>query len=113
MPVILIVFSWFLKFSQRIFRKRGKPVPALSLASLALDTLINTHIARSFDKNTGDYFYYTRIHKYNNEVNAKSAFSKVYVQTSSDIYGDLKEQAIGEKWIAIANNVFSKWKSSQ
>ena len=97
MPVILIIFSYFLKFSQKIFRKRGKPFPALSLAFLAVEALINTHIARSFDNKTGDHFYYTKIHENNNEVNSKSGFSKVYVQTSSDIYGNLKEQAIGEK----------------
>lgn len=96
-PVILIIFSYFLKFSQNIFRKSGKPFPALSLAFLAVEALINTNIARSFDNKTGDYFYYTKIHKYNNEVNAKSGFSKVYVQTSSDIYSNLEELAIGEK----------------
>lgn len=97
MPVILIIFSYFLKFSQNIFRKRGKPKPALSLAFLAMEALINTKIARSFDNKSGDYFYYTKIHENNNEVNANSGFSKVYVQTSSDMYGNLKEQAIGEK----------------
>lgn len=97
MPVILILFSYFLKFSQKIFRKRGKPKPALSLAFLAVEALINTKIVRSFDNKTGDYFYYTRIHENNNQVNAKIGLSKVYVKTSSDMYGNLKEQAIGEK----------------
>lgn len=97
MPVILIIFSSFLKLSQNIFRKKGKSCPALSLTFIAVEALINTHIARSFDNKTGHHFYYTKIHKYNNEVNAKSGFSGVYVQTSSDIYGNLKEQAIGEK----------------
>jgi hypothetical protein len=97
MPVMLIIFSYFLKFSQKFFRKRGKPNPALSLAYLAMEALINTTITRSFDNKTGDYFYYTKIHENNNEVNSNSGFSKVYVQTSSDMYGNLKEQSKGEK----------------
>ncbi|HSH19203.1 MAG TPA: hypothetical protein VLA03_02045, partial [Draconibacterium sp.] len=97
MPFIFIIFSWFLRISQNIFRKNGNPLPALSLAFLAVEALINSHVARSFDNETRDYYYYTRIHKYNNEVNAKSGFSKVYVQTSSEIYGSMKELTIGEK----------------
>ena len=86
-----------MKISQNILRRSGKPLPALSLAFIAVEALINTHVARSFDKGSGAYYYYTRIHKYNNEVNAEIGLSKVYVRTSSDIYGSLKELTIGEK----------------
>ena len=97
-PVILTTFSNFLRISQNIFRKKGNPIPALSLANLAVEALINTHIIRSFDKDTKEHFYYTRIHKYNNEVNAEiGLLSKVYVRTSSEKYGSMKELTIGEK----------------
>jgi ABC-type multidrug transport system fused ATPase/permease subunit len=97
-PVILTTFSNFLRISQNIFRKKGNPLPALSLANLATDALINTHIVRSFDKESKEHFYYTRIHKYNNEANAEVGFlSKVYVRTSSEIYGSMQELTIGEK----------------
>ncbi|WP_243348564.1 hypothetical protein [Parabacteroides sp. FAFU027] len=97
MPLLLIIFSSFLQFTHYIFRKTGKPLPALSLGYFALDALINRQVARSFDSKSGEYFYYTMIHQYNNMVNADFRFSKVYIRTSSDIYGNLKEQAVGEK----------------
>lgn len=94
---ILIVFSYFLKISQNLFRKKGKPFPALSLAFLAVEALINSHVSRSYDSTTKNHYYFTMIHKYNNEVNAKSGFSKVHVLTSSEIYGSMEELTIGEK----------------
>ena len=105
-PVILTTFSNFLRISQNIFRKKGNPLPTLSLANLAADALINTHIVRSFDKDSREHFYYTRIHKYNNEVNGEVGFlSNVYVQTSSEIYGSMKELTIGEKQNTVANKM--------
>ena len=95
-PVVLIIFSSFLKISQNIFRKKGRSIPALSLAFIALEALINTHIARSFDNETKQHFYYTKIHKYNNEVNSDTGFSKVYIRTSSEIYGSLEELTNGK-----------------
>ena len=95
-PLILTIFSNFLRISQNIHRRRGNPIPALSLASLALEALINFNIARSFDNETGDHYYYTIIHKYNNDVNGKFGFSNVHVKTSSEIYGSMKELAIGK-----------------
>ncbi|MDD4971978.1 MAG: hypothetical protein PHT07_21335 [Paludibacter sp.] len=97
LPIILIIFSSFLKLSQYIFRKRGNALPALSLAYFALDALINSNVSRAYDKKTDTYFYYTTIQKYNNLVNAKFGFSSVYIRTSSSILGDLREQALGEK----------------
>lgn len=97
MPVMLIIFSYFLQFSQYIFRKRGKTLPALSLAFFAVEALVNRNVVRSFDNKTGEFFYYSTVHKYNNEVNAASGFSSIHVQTSSSIYGNLNDQAIGEK----------------
>ncbi len=96
-PFILIIFSSVLKFSQYIFRKRGKALPALSLAYFALEALINTNIARAYDKNTDSYYYYTTIHEYNNLVNSKSGFGGVHVGTSSSIIGNIQEQSLGEK----------------
>ncbi len=97
-PVILTTFSNFLRITQNIFRKNRNPLPALSLANIAVEALINTHVVRSFDKDSKEHFYYTRIHKYNNAVNSQNGFlSKVYVRTSSDIYGSMKELTIGEK----------------
>ena len=96
MPVMLIIFSWFLQFSQYIIKRRGKSVPALSLAFFAVEALINSHVERSFDHKTGNYFYYTTIHQYNNLVNARFGFSSVSVPTSSSIYGNLMEQAISD-----------------
>lgn len=97
LPIILIMFSYFLQYTQYVFRKRGKTLPALSLAFFAMEALLNRNIVRSFNHKTGDYFYYTIIHNYNNLVNAKSGFSDVYVRTSSSIYGNLEEQSLGEK----------------
>ncbi len=96
-PLILTLFSNFLRISQDILKKKGNQIPALSLAFLAVEALINTHLARSFDNETRDHYYYTMIHKYNNEVNAKFGFSEVHVRTSSEIYGSMKELTIGEK----------------
>jgi hypothetical protein len=97
LPIILIMFSYFLQFTQYINRKRGKTLPALSLAFFAMEALLNRNVARSFSNRTGDYFYYTTIHNYNNLVNAKSGFSDVYVRSSSSIYGNLEEQSLGEE----------------
>jgi len=97
LPIMLSLFSYFLQFSQYLFRKRGKAIPALSLALFAVDALIDTKVVRSFDKNTSEYFYFTEVHKYNNIVNADSHMRGDYVQTSSSFYGNLKELAIGEK----------------
>lgn len=97
LPIIPIMFSYFLQYTQYVFRKRGKTLPALSLAFFAMEALLNRNIVRSFNHKTGDYFYYTIIHNYNNLVNAKSGFSDVYVRTGSSIYGNLEEQSLGEK----------------
>lgn len=97
LPFILIIFSYFLKLSQYIFRKRGNTLPALSIAYFALDSLINFNVSRAYDKKTETYFYYTTIQKYNNLVNTKFGFGSVYIRSSSSILGDLREQALGEK----------------
>jgi len=97
LPFILIIFSSFLKISQNIFRKKGTSLPALSLANFALDALINSHVSRAYDKKTGNYYYYTTIHKYNDLVNADFKFSSYHIPTSGEILGDLSKQALGEK----------------
>ncbi len=97
LPFILIIFSSFLKMSQYLFRKKGTTLPALSLAYFALDTLINSHVSRAYDKKTGTYYYYTTIHKYNDLVNADFKFSSYHIPTSAEILGDLSKQALGEK----------------
>jgi hypothetical protein len=97
LPLILVIFSYFLRFSRYIFRKRGKAIPALSLALFAVDALIDRKVVRSFDKIRREYFYYTEIHKYNNLVNEDAHIRGVVVQTSSSIYGNLKELAGSDK----------------
>jgi hypothetical protein len=97
LPIILIIFSSFLKMSQYIYRKRGTSLPALSLAYFALDALINSHVSRTYDKNTGTHYYYTTIHKYNDLVNENFKFSSYHILTSEEILGDLSKQALGEK----------------
>lgn len=97
LPVLLVLYSYFLKLSIIINKKIGKPLPSLNLAYTALESLVNWNISRSKDKETGEHFYYTTIHKYNNTVNENLHFTNVYVPTSSMIYGNLKEQALGEK----------------
>jgi len=95
-PVMLVMFSHFLRIAQYIFGRTSKTVPALSLAFIAIESLINTNVSRSRDDTTGEFFYYTTIHKNNNEVNANTRLSSVYVTTSSMIYGDLKKQALSD-----------------
>jgi hypothetical protein len=97
LPLILVIFSYFLQFSLYIIRKRGKILPALSLAIFSVDALIDRKVVRSFDKITKEYFYYTEVHKYNNLVNVDSHLRGDYIQTSSSIYGNLNELTLGEK----------------
>lgn len=97
LPINLLIFSYFLQFSQYLYRKSGKALPALSLALFAVDALIDSKVVRSFDQKTMDYFYFTMVHQYNNMVNIDSLKRGGYIQTSSSIYGNLKEQAVGEK----------------
>ena len=96
-PLLLIIFSSFLKISQYIFRKRKNSLPALSIAYFALDALINSQVSRTYDKKTGTYYYYTTIHKNNHLVNIDLKFSGYHIPTSSEILGDLSRQALGEK----------------
>jgi hypothetical protein len=97
LPIILIIFSYFLKTTQNIFRKRGNKLPTLSLAYFVLDALINSNVSRAFDKKTKTYYYYTTIHKYNNLVYAKFGFGSSNIRSASTILGELKELALGEK----------------
>jgi hypothetical protein len=62
-----------------------------------LDALINSHVSRAYDKKSETYYYYTTIHKFNNLVNEDFTFGNYHILTSSDILGDLKKQALGEK----------------
>jgi len=96
-PLILIIFSSFLKISQYVFRERRTSLPALSLAYFALDALINSHVSRTYDKKTETYYYYTTIHKYNDLVNEDFSFSSYHIPTSAEILGDLSKMALGEK----------------
>ena len=105
LPITLTIFTYFLQFFQYIQRKRGETVPALSLAFFALEALNNRNVSRAFNKKTGEYFYYTTVHEYNNSVNADSHPRGDSVLTSSSIYGYLKEQAISENYTTVAKGV--------
>lgn len=95
-PFILIFFTSFLKIWQYIFQKKGISLPALSIAYIALDALINSQVSRDYDKISESYYYYSTIHKYNNLVNKDFKFGNNHIATSSEILGDLKNIAIGD-----------------
>ncbi len=99
LPISLIIFSYFLQFSKYIFKKRGKAVPALNIAFFAMEALINWNVERTLNKKTGEYYYYTTVHEYNNEVNSDAHLRGDSIITSSSIYGNLKEHSMGEKYI--------------
>ena len=78
-PVYLIFLSSMLSFFSYIFRLFHRDQPALSVAKFALESIINFNVKRAFDNKKREYFYYSTIHMYNNEVNADAFQRRDYV----------------------------------
>ena len=78
-PVYLTFLSYILSFFKYIFRITHNDLPALSVAQLALESIINFNVKRAFDSKKREYFYYSTIHKYNNGVNADAFQRRHYI----------------------------------
>lgn len=90
-PLMMIMFFYFLEFSQYIFRKIGKDVSRLSLTLFAIDALINRNVERTHDTKTGDNFYYSIMNKYNNLVNSHTFLTGYYIKQNNPICSILEE----------------------
>jgi hypothetical protein len=78
-PLYLIFISSMLSFFRYIFRILHREQPALSITKFALESIINFNVKRAFDNKKREYFYYSTIHMYNNEVNANAFQRKDYI----------------------------------
>lgn len=78
-PVYLTFLSYILSFFKYIFRITHRELPALSVAHFAIESIINTNVKRAFDNDKREYFYYSTIHKYNNEVNIGAFQRRDYI----------------------------------
>nr|WP_319401742.1 hypothetical protein [uncultured Carboxylicivirga sp.] len=78
-PVYLILLSSMLSFFRYILRIIHREQPALSVAKFALESITNFNVKRAFDNKKREYFYYSTIHKYNNQVNADAFQRRDYI----------------------------------
>ncbi|MCT4591632.1 MAG: hypothetical protein N4A71_27670 [Carboxylicivirga sp.] len=69
-PIYLTLLSSILSIFKYLFRITGKEIPVISVAQFALQSITNFNVKRAFDNKKKEYFYYSTIHMYNNDVNA-------------------------------------------